>query len=370
MLPKEETRHFYEIALSFVPDVGPKTARALLAKFPTAEAIFGAPLKELKTISGLTEPRAKMFRSPDVLKRAETELEFALKNGVSVLFLTDENYPKRFLNCEDPAIVLYYKGSANLNVSKTIAIIGTRKNTDYGQRATEDLVEGLQGIDDIIVISGLALGIDTFAHKSSLKHRIPTVGVVGHGLDRIYPHSNKSLADDMISRGGLLTEFPSETLVSRQNFPVRNRVVAGVSDITVVIESDVKGGAMITAYIAHGYNREVAALPGRIYDSKSGGPNLLIRNNIAAMITGADDLLELMNWGKHEGGKAVQKQLFLELSPDEQTVYDLLREKDSLHTDDLLYQSGFASPRLASVLLQMEMQGVIKALPGKHYRLN
>lgn len=369
MLPKEESRHFYEIALSFVPDVGPKTARALLAKFSTPEDIFKAPLRELKALGGLSETKAKMFRSREVLQQAERELEFVLKNDIEVLFLGAENYPRRFLDCEDPPVVLYYKGNANLNAHKMIAVIGTRKNTDYGLRATEELIEGLGGVEDVVIVSGLALGIDTIAHKASLKNGMPTVGVMGNGLDKVYPGSNKALAQEMTQQGGLLTEFPSGTVVLRQNFPVRNRVVAGMSDVTVVVESDVKGGAMITAYLAHGYNREVAAIPGRVFDSKSEGPNHLIRKNLAAMITRSADLLDLMNW-RGATRRTKQPELFLALSPDEERVFTLLKGKDSLHADELLYETGMSSSALASLLLQMEMRGLIKALPGKHFRLD
>jgi len=370
MLPKEESKQFYELALSFVPEVGPKTARALIARFYTPEEVFKAPLKELKTISGITEARAKMFRDKEVFRQAEMELEFVKKSNLNTLFFTAENYPKRLLNCDDPPVLLYFKGNANLNASKAVAIVGTRKHTDYGHRLTEDLLDGLQGMDDLLILSGLALGIDTIAHKWSLKNGLPTVGVVGTGLDTIYPHSNKSLAQEMLHNGGLLTEFPSGTKPDRQNFPVRNRVVAGMSDVTVIVESDVKGGAMITALMAHSYHREVAAFPGRVYDSKSEGPNSLIKRNIAAPLSNADDLLELMNWGKHENARSVQKQLFIELAPDEQKIFDLLKEKDSLHADELMFQTSFTSSQLASVLLQMEMKGLIKTLPGKHYRMN
>ena len=370
MLPNQETELFYQVALSFVPDVGPKTAKALLSKFKTAKDIFEAPLRELMTINGLTETRVKGFRDPAVMEQTEREIEFAEQNGIQMLLIGTENYPKRFNNCDDPPVLLYYKGNADLNAKRIVAVIGTRKNTDYGQRLTEDLVEGLQGIDDVIVVSGLALGIDTIAHKASLKHGIPTIGVLGHGLDTIYPHSNKVLAEEMVQLGGLLSEFPSNTKLDRSNFPVRNRVVAGISDVTVIVESDIKGGGMITAYVAHSYDREVAAFPGRVYDSKAGGPNHLIQRNIASMINNADDLLEIMNWGKHAQKKAVQKQLFLELSPEEQRVVDVLQQKDSLHADELSYQTGFTTSQLSSMLLQMEMSGLVKALPGKHYRLN
>jgi DNA processing protein len=370
MLPiQDQSEEFFQIALTFVPEVGPKTARALLSRYPSARDIFNAKPKELVSVEGMGEARAKRFKDKEIFKLAEKEVEFCTRNDIQPLFMTSQKYPKRFIDCDDAPVLLYYKGSADLNAAQVVAIIGTRKHTDYGQRATEDLVEGLQGLEDVIVISGLALGIDTIAHKSALKSNIPTVGVVGHGLDMIYPSSNKTLANDMLSNGGLLSEFPSETPLDRGNFPVRNRVVAGMSDITVLVESDIKGGGMITAYVAHSYNREVAAFPGRVYDSKSGGPNHLIKKNVAAMITSADDLLELMNWGRHEGQKAVQKQLFFELSPEESKVVDLLKERDAVHSDELLHQTGFKSPQLAATLLQLEMQGVIKTLPGKYYRM-
>ena len=370
MLPNEENELLYQIALTFIPGVGPKTVRALLSKYESASEIFKAPIKELKNAAGVGEVRAKLFRDKEILSAAEKELEYALKHETRLLFFNSEDYPKRLHNCDDPPVLLYYKGNANLNTGKIIAVIGTRKNTDYGQRVCESLVEGLRGLDDLLIVSGLALGIDTIAHKASLRNIIPTVGVMGHSLDRIYPYSNKALGNEMLQLGGLLSEFPFGTKPDRQNFPVRNRVVAGMSDITVVVESDIKGGAMITAYLAHGYNREVAAFPGRVFDSKSEGPNHLIKKNIAACISGADDLLELMNWGRNEQKKSVQKQLFLDLVPDEKMIIDLMQTKDALHSDELLIQTGFTSPQLAAVLLQLEMQGLIKALPGKNYRLN
>jgi DNA processing protein len=369
MLPKEETELFYRLALGFVPEVGTKTARALLTRYETAEAIFQAPLKEIATIYGIGEVRARMFKDEDIFRQAEHELKFIQANGIKVLLRGIDNYPSRLMQCDDAPVLLFYKGNADLNAEKVVAVVGTRKSTDYGQRATEDFIEGLRQEAEIVVTSGLALGIDTVAHKASLRNNIATVGVLGHGLDIIYPSSNKALAGEMLTNGGLLSEFPSGTQPNRQNFPLRNRIVAGLSDVTVIVESDAKGGAMITAYMAHSYNRDVAAFPGRVYDSKSGGPNLLIKRNIAAMITNAGDLLELMNWDKKKG-KAVQKQLFLELQPDEQKIFDLLRDKDALHADDLLLASGFTSPQLAAVLLQLEMQNVIKTLPGKLYRTN
>ncbi len=265
--------------------------------------------------------------------------------------------------------MLFYKGNADLNATKVVAVVGTRKNTDYGHKLCEELVEGLQSMGNILVVSGLALGIDAIAHKKCVSLGMPTVGVLGHGLDRIYPYNHKELSEQMVEHGGILAEFPSETLPDRNNFPMRNRIVAGLSDVTVVVESHVSGGALITAHMASGYNREVAAFPGRVNDSRSAGCNELIRTNIAGMITKAEDLAEMMNWNKEGRPKAVQKQLFINLSPDEQKIVDMLNGKDNVHADELFYTTGLANSQLAATLLQLEMQGVIKSLPGKLYRM-
>ncbi len=369
MLPEINQELFYRIALTFVKEVGAITARKLVAHFGSAEAIFKAPLKELKAISGFGEVRAKAFKDETVLARAEEELVYIGKNNVRVLTTDDEQYPERLKSCVDAPLLLYYQGNAALSPEKVIAVIGTRKYTDYGQRTCEHLLEDLKD-SGILIMSGLAHGIDTIAHKAALKNNLPTIGVLAHGLDKLYPAANKNLAKEMIEHGGLLTEYASGSLADRGHFPMRNRIVAGMSDITVVVESDMKGGALITARIADSYNRDVAAFPGRIYDSKSSGCNELIRTNIASMITCADDLLELMNWNDETRKKPVQKQLFINLTDNERVVYDALTGKDNMHADDLLYQCNMTNSTLAATLLQLEMQGLVKALPGKLYRLD
>ncbi len=371
MLPVEnEEELLHRIALTFVKDIGHKRAQSLLAKFGTATGIFKATAKELKQIDGITEIRAKLFHEAEVMQKAEEELTFVQKHNVAVLWYGDDNYPKRLMECSDAPQILYYQGNADLNASKIIAVIGTRKNTEYGTRLTEELIKGLEGYNDMLIVSGLAHGIDSIAHKQALQTGLPTVGVMGNGLSRIYPASNKNLSKDMLQRGGLLTEYTSQTTPERQHFPMRNRVVAGISDVTVVVESDIKGGAMITARVASSYNREVAAFPGRVYDKHSSGCNELIRTSTAAMITGPADLLELMNWNSSVKKKPVQKQLFIQLSDDEQKIIDMLNTKDSVHADELLYGTGISNSQLAATLLQLEMQDLIKAMPGKHYRIN
>lgn len=371
MLPNNTEEYtLHRLALTFVKDIGPKTARNLLSHFGSAEGVFNASIKDLTKVPGLGAVRAKAFKETNALKRAEQELTYMDKEGIKALWIGDENYPSRLKRCDDAPLLLYYKGDVDLNFDKAIAIVGTRKYTDYGQRITEKLVEELRGIDGVAIISGLAAGIDTIAHKSAINSNIPTVGVLGHGHDTMYPASNRKLAKDMLVNGGVLTEFPSETIADRSNFPMRNRIVAGMSDVTVVVESDIKGGAMITAKVAASYNRDVAAFPGRVFDSRSSGCNELIKINLAAMVTCADDLLALMNWEPQQQSSSMQTQLFTSLSTEEQKLVDLLQDKDAVHTDELLDMLGVTSSQMAGTLLQLELQGIVKALPGKYYRLN
>ena len=369
MLPKEEDEElYYQLALTMLPGIGSKTGRALLAHFGNAVSVFKAPLKEIKHVDGIGEVKAKLFRDTEVLQKAEKEMTFVLKNHVQTICINN-NYPKRLAHCSDAPLLLFYKGNANLDAERIVAIVGTRKNTDYGQQLCEELIAGLQQVDNLLVVSGLALGIDAIAHKKSVAGGIANIGILGHGLDRIYPFTHQALAKQMVENGGILTEFPSGTLPDRTNFPMRNRIVAGMSDVTVVVESSIAGGALITAHMASGYNREVAAFPGRVNDSRSAGCNELIRTNTAAMITKADDLVEMMNWGDKKKKKSVQKQLFINFTPDEQRIMDLLQTKDTVHSDELFHYTGLPNSLLAATLLQLEMQGVIRALPGKNYRL-
>lgn len=361
---------YYQIALSFAPNIGPKIANTLIASLGSAKGVLTAPLKQLMKMDGVGELKAKSLKDTSIYALAEQELNYIVSKNISVLHQQHQHYPQRLLQCSDAPQLLYYKGTANLNAEKTIAIIGTRKYTDYGQRLTNDLIDGLSKFSDILVVSGLAHGIDTIAHKASLKNNLQTVGVLGHGLNTIYPVANKNLAKEMIEHGGLLTEFASHSKMNKGNFPARNRIVAGISDITIVVESDIKGGALITAYLANSYNREVAAFPGRAYDSKSSGTNMLIQKNLATLITSADDVLEFMGWQKQKKQPAVQTQLLLNLSEEEQLIIKFLQEKDTTHSDELLQRSGLGSSILASHLLMLEMQGLIKTLPGKHYRMN
>jgi len=359
----------YQIALTLIPNIGDVNAKALINHFGTAEAIFHASKKEIDGLDGIGIVRAQSIKNFRDFSRAEEEIQFIKKYKIKPLFLTDKEYPQRLLNCFDSPPLLYYKGNADLNSSKIIAIVGTRNHNDYGKNICEKLIEELVN-EDVIIVSGLAFGIDSIAHKTAVKNNLKTVGVLAHGLDRVYPSQNASLAKQMISCGGLLTEFKSTTIPDRQNFPGRNRIVAGMSDAIIVIESGLKGGSLITAELGNGYNKDVFAIPGRVTDSKSEGCNYLIKNNKAALITCANDLLENMGWKQHKKPSAKkQRELFIELSADEKIVIDILHIQEQVHIDELYFKSKLSSSAVAQALLMLEMQGVVSSLPGKIYKI-
>lgn len=288
----------YQIALTLVPKVGPVDARRLLERYEDAKTIFNVAKSDLEKLEGIGSLKSMNIKSFKNSKRVEEEISFIERYKITPLFITDEKYPKRLRECYDPPTLLYYRGKADLNASKVVAVVGTRKNTIQGRYTTEKLIKELSEYG-VLIVSGLAWGIDSVAHKTALQYNLKTVGVLGHGLDRIYPAEHVSLAKDIIRmRGGLLTEFRKGTTPERFNFPSRNRVVAGMSDATIIIETDVKGGSMITAQFANNYNKEVYAYPGRITDSKSAGCNHLIKNREAILLTDTQQFIEAMNWKK------------------------------------------------------------------------
>lgn len=358
----------YNIALSLVEGIGHKTAKNLLNKFENAEAIFKSSIKDLSHIEGVGAMRSKAFKDKQVLKRAEEILVQHDKEGIDILFYKHPSFPKRLVQCEDAPILLYYKGNAQLNAQKMLAIIGTRKNTEYGAKMMEHMMEQFQSISDLVIVSGLALGIDGLAHKFAMKNNIPTIGVVAHGLDITYPPSHKKLAQEMLANGGLLSEYPLNSKIELANFPMRNRIVAGLCDASIIVESDSKGGAMITSKLAVGYHREVFAFPGRSIDSRSAGCNELIKKNMAQLIESGEDILRFMNWTDTQTkNKPKQALLFTQLNEQEQLLIKLIQEKEMMHADELKLKSALSDSKLASYLLQLEMQNIIKSLPGKLY---
>jgi len=360
----------YKIALTLVPNIGSIRAKYLLQYYEARE-IFSARKGELEKLEGIGPLRAKYIKEFKQFDEAEAEIAFIEKYGITPLFIGEEKYPKRLLNCYDSPTMLYYKGNANLNEQKIVSIIGTRLHTEYGKSITQHFIEKLANYP-ITIVSGLAHGIDGIAHKFSLQNKLATIGVLAHGLHTIYPAQHNSLAKDMIAQnGGLLTEFTSKTKPDKHNFPTRNRIVAGMSDATVIVETDIRGGSMITAELANGYNKDVFAFPGRITDGKSAGCNFLIKSNKASLITSADDFLLQMGWEERPSKKKKhhQKELFLDLTSNEKIIIDLLKKKDATSIDDINFNSGLSSSGVAAALLNLEIQNVVTSLPGKFYSL-
>ncbi len=360
----------YQIALSLTPSIGPVQAKLLVDHMGSASDVFKAKSSSLKNIDGIGEVRIRSIKQFDKFNEAAEEIKFIEKYKISPLFITDAAYPKRLLNCYDSPVLLYYKGTTDLNSAKIVSVIGTRNHTEYGKQLTETLIKDLAA-HDILIVSGLAYGIDAIAHKAALKNNLPTVGVLAHGLDQVYPSQHKSLAKDMIRQGGLLTEFRSRSKPDKHNFPTRNRIVAGMSDATIVIETGIKGGSIITAELANGYNKDVFAFPGKTTDAKSAGCNWLIKQNKAMLLTNADELLDLMGWQPTAPKKRLEKQreLFIELTAEEKIIVGILKEKEAVHIDEINQQSGLNSSAVAAAILGLELQNVVVSLPGKLYQL-
>jgi DNA processing protein len=360
----------YQLALTLIPNIGPVQAKILLQHFDVTE-IFRAKKHQLEKIEGIGAFKAAAIKSFKDFTLAEEEIRFMEKYQIQPLFITHPRYPKRLLNCYDSPTMVYFKGDADLNASKVVAVIGTRSHTDYGKMLTDQLITVLKEYD-VTVISGLAHGIDAIAHKSAIRNQLPTVGVLAHGLDQLYPFQHKTLAKDMLhANGGLLTEFRRQTKPDKHNFPTRNRVVAGMSDATVVVETGRKGGSMITAELANNYNRDVFAFPGRTTDIKSAGCNYLVKTNKAVLLTEPADLAELMGWQQTQTDRSRnrQKDLFIELTDDERLVVKLLQEKDSMHIDEINLRTGLSSSAVAAAILSLELQNVVLSLPGKLYQV-
>jgi len=361
----------YQLALTEVPNIGWVQAKILAQHFGEAEKIFKAKLSMLEKIEGIGIIRANSIKRFSDFSNAEQEIKFIEKFRIKPLFIADKEYPQRLLHCYDPPTVLFYKGSADLNAAKIIAIIGTRTHTDYSKKITDQLVEDLSA-QNVLIVSGMAFGVDAIAHKAALKNNLATVGVLGHGLDQIYPADHSGLAKDMLKNGGgLLTEYRSKTNPDKHNFPTRNRIVAGMSDATIVIESGIKGGSMVTAELANGYNKDVFAFPGKVTDSKSAGCNYLIKSNKAMLLTDAQQLIEIMGWEEKSQTLKVksQKEIFIELSKEEKIIIDILAEKETVHIDEINLRSGLSSSAIAAAILNLELQNVVNRLPGKIYKL-
>ena len=366
----------YQLALGSIPGIGPVYARRLLHRFGEARSIFHAPETALADVLGQGSKRTYDIAHFKAFSALEKEQAFLEKYSIRSFFLTDQHYPQRLLRCPDAPILLFFKGHSDLNASRIISIIGTRSPSEYGKQATEKLIKDMASLPGTLIISGLAFGIDAVSHQAALKNHLPTVGVLGHGLDQIYPREHASLAREMLKTGGLLTKFGTSTRPEAYNFPIRNRIVAGISDAVIVTETRPRGGSMLTVENALAYHRKVFAIPGRITDERSSGCNVLIRDGKARLLTGAAQLMEEMNWQKPSPATGVQQaSLFPSskessgLSDDEWSLLQLFHEKKTLSITDIHARGRQSAGLLAITLLNLELLGHISSLPGKMYRL-
>lgn len=364
-----EEKLLYQVALTLIPGVGDIVGKKLVTLCGGVEAVFREPRHHLRKMPRIAAFLAEGSGNKEILKRAEQEIRFIEKYRIGALWYQDKEYPQRLRHCADSPMLLFFKGISDLNTSRVVALVGTRRATEYGKWCTREIVMGLQS-QKVIIVSGLAYGIDSCAHRYALDAGLNTIGVLGHGLDRLYPYANRGLAEKMIMQGGLLTEFLSGTKPDRENFPRRNRIIAGMCDAVVVVEAGSKGGALITADIANSYNRDVFAVPGRVDDPLSEGANFLVKTNRAALIQSAADVEYMMGWREsYLPPEGVQRKILLDLSPDAERIVNLFRDKGQMGIDDLCAESGMTMSNVSTVLLNLEFEGVVKCLPGKIYGL-
>ncbi len=361
----------YQIALTLIPKIGDVLVRQLISYCGSAEEAFKTPIPKLLKIPNIGRIIAQNMQNKSVLENAWKIIQEADKQEVELLFYTDKKYPNRLKQLYDSPVLLYYKGKADLNFQKTVAIVGTRQATEYGKHTTEHIIQELSSYNPLIV-SGLAYGIDIIAHKSCLKNNVPTVGVMASGIDLIYPYQHKNTSIQMQEMGGILTEQTFGIQPDPRFFPQRNRIIAGMADVTIVVEAAVKGGALITAEYANNYHRDVFAVPGQIGKSFSEGCNKLIKENRAQIFTSIKDVVEALNWDMagHEKNKSQITEVDLSnLTEEESSVMALLHKNQEMHIDDMAWQSQIHVAKLSSLLLNLEFQGHIKSLVGKKYRI-
>ena len=360
----------YKIAITLLPGIGPVRTRAILAHMQSLEVFFSETESALRRIPGIGDHLASRSLRKKVLEQAEKETAFVEKNNLHVSWFLDEDYPSRLKQCEDAPVLIYRQGNTDLDARKVLSIVGTRHATPYGighcNRIIEDLAASHPGL---LIVSGLAYGVDVCAHKAALKYGLPTIAVLGHGLQMIYPASHRRVAREIVRQGALITEYSTYHTPDKKNFIARNRIIAGLADATLVVESGEKGGALITADLANSYNRDVFALPGRFDDEWSKGCNRLIKKNMAALVENASDLAYFLGWEMKDSRKeAIQKELFLTLSEDEQLLLDIMKEQKELLLDELAVLAGLPVSTTSALLLNLEFSGLVKSLPGNTYR--
>lgn len=362
----------YRIAFASIRSMGYDLAQKILDIIPSEQDFFGISEKELQNLLHTKVKMTEYAYRQELLEKAQKECEFVIKNNINVTYFTDKDYPTRLSHAQDAPILFYSKGACNLNASKVISIVGTRHATTYGKHFCDTFIKELKElVDDTIIVSGLAYGIDIYAHRAALEYGIPTVAVLAHGLNTIYPATHRNDAIDIIkSNGLLLTDYQSSDKIHQGNFVARNRIVAGLADCTLVVESAEKGGSLITAGIASSYNRDVFALPGRANDTYSRGCNKLIRNNSASLITSASDLVSAMRWKTIDSHQECrQMQIFPDVTEDEQKIIDYLRQNNETHINVLCNALSMPMSQLMSTLIELEFKSLIISLPGAKYAL-
>ena len=361
------------IALTLIPGIGHIGAKKLLDGVGNAVDVFRYRKELPDRLPDANSRVVEALDCPQALSRAAQEFEFAEKNHISCLAFTDGQYPSRLRECDDAPVILFFKGAAELNSLRVINMVGTRNATDYGKQLCASFLRDLKILcPDVLVVSGLAYGIDIHAHRAALANDLSTVGVLAHGLDRIYPSAHRKTAVDMLQKGGLLTEFLTGTNPDKHNFVSRNRIVAGMSDATIVVESAAKGGSLITADIAESYHRDCFAFPGRTMDVSSIGCNQLIRDNKAALLLSAEDFVKAMGWGVPSVSsktESIQRSLFLELSEEEQRVVSILDRQGDQQINALLVKADIPIHKMNAILFELEMKGVVRVLAGGMYQL-
>lgn len=361
------SNRLYQIALTQLFGFGPKKTKQLLHAVTSITEIFETSLTELSVLTGFSvEILTKMNRTA-ALCIAEDILNQLVKNNIGIIFYTDEQYPRRLKQCEDSPLVLYTKGSLELNDAKFVAVVGTRDASEYGKRICNELISQFKG-ENLVVVSGMAYGIDIYVHQLCIQNEVPTIGVMAHGLDIVYPSLHRGVAKKMLNDGGLISEYPPGTNPDKEHFPMRNRIVAGLCDATIVVESKAKGGSLITASLANDYNRDVFAFPGNVFEPNSEGCNNLIAENQAHLITCGKDFIDKMGWNlsvKH----AVQKPLFPSLTDEELSIVTRLQKKGIMNIDVLSTELKIPSSKLSVLLFQLEMNGVVATVPGNRCQL-
>ncbi|AFU68087.1 DNA protecting protein involved in transformation DprA/Smf [Psychroflexus torquis ATCC 700755] len=364
----QEQELLYLLMLHKMQGIGHINAKKLLQYFGSATALFQASANDLKEVDGIGSKRIKTLRDSAIMKGAEQELNFIQSNTIKLSYFKDEDYPSRLKQCIDSPILLFSRGNINLKNKPILSIVGTRQVTTHGIAFCEQLIEDLAPLKPVIV-SGLAYGIDIVAHRAAIKYNLQTIACLAHGLNQIYPKVHQKYVSSIENNGGFFTDFCSDDTFDRKNFLSRNRIIAGLSEATIVIESAEKGGSLVTADIAHSYDREVFAVPGRPQDRFSKGCNMLIKQQKAQMITSAADLVYNLNWDIETKKKNTQTQLFVYLNDDEKFVLQKLTETGKAEIDALSLICGLPTHKLSSILLNLELGGFVRPLPGKQFEI-